>query len=63
MSLFDEDQPKKKTQHDIGGDLSLLSVDELNIRIEILKSEIVRIEKERDQKSASKAAAANLFKI
>ena len=54
MSLFDEDQPKKKTQHDIGGDLSLLSVDELNIRIEILKSEIVRIEKE---------AAANLFKI
>ena len=63
MSLFDEDQPKKKTQHDIGSDLSLLSVDELNNRIEILKSEISRLEKERDAKSASKAAAASLFKI
>jgi len=63
VSLFDEDQPKKKTQHDIGSDLSLLSLDELNSRIDILKSEIIRIEKERDQKSASKAAAASLFKI
>ena len=63
MSLFDEDLPKKKTQHDIGSDLSLLSVDELTIRIEMLKIEIGRLEKERDTKSASKAAAANLFKI
>ncbi|RVO46895.1 DUF1192 domain-containing protein, partial [Sinorhizobium meliloti] len=24
MSLYDEDQPKKKTEHEIGSDLSLL---------------------------------------
>lgn len=63
MSLFDDDQPKKKTVHEIGSDLALLSVDELNIRIEILKGEIDRLESERASKSASKAAAASLFKI
>ena len=62
MSLFDDDRPKKKIAHDIGCDLSMLSVDELNNRIEILKQEINRLEAERASKSASKAAAASLFK-
>jgi uncharacterized small protein (DUF1192 family) len=62
MSLFDEDQPRKKTIHEIGSDLSLLSVDELNSRITLLRDEIVRLEAEKAAKSASKAAAASLFK-
>jgi uncharacterized small protein (DUF1192 family) len=45
MSLYDEDQPKKKTEHEIGSDLSLLSVDELNARIALLTEEIARLER------------------
>ena len=42
MSLFDDDRPVKKTAHEIGSDLSLLSVDELANRIDLLKAEIER---------------------
>lgn len=63
MTLFDDDKPKKKTGHELGCDLSMLSVDELNSRIGILKDEIARLELEAKSKSASKTAAASLFKI
>lgn len=63
MSLFDDDRPAKKPSHEIGSDLSLLSVDEISNRIEILLSEIKRLEAEKVAKSASKSAAASLFKI
>lgn len=63
MSLFDDDRPVKKPSHEIGADLSLLSVDEISSRIEILLSEIKRLEAEKAAKSASKSAAASLFKI
>lgn len=62
MSLFDEDRPVRKTVHDIGQDLSLLSVDELKLRIELLKAEIARLEAEAVAKGASRAAADSLFK-
>lgn len=62
MSLYDEDQPKKKTEHEIGSDLSLLSVDELNARIALLTEEIARLEAERNRKSASRSAAESLFR-
>ncbi|MET3614676.1 uncharacterized small protein (DUF1192 family) [Rhizobium aquaticum] len=62
MSVFDEDRPTRKVAHDIGQDLSLLSVDELNMRIELLKSEIARLEVEAVAKGASRAAADSLFK-
>ena len=45
MSLFDDDRPAKKTAHEIGSDLSLLSVDELSARIALLKEEIARLER------------------
>ena len=47
MSMFDEEAPRKKRVHEIGQDLSLLSVDELSERIEQLKEEIGRLEAER----------------
>jgi uncharacterized small protein (DUF1192 family) len=62
MSLFEDDRPKKKLSHEIGTDLSLLSVDELDSRIALLAAEIARLEQEKKSKSASKAAAASLFK-
>lgn len=62
MSLFDEDRPARKTVHEIGQDLSLLSVDELKVRVELLKAEIARLEAEAAAKGVSRAAADSLFK-
>ncbi|MGV3548552.1 DUF1192 domain-containing protein [Rhizobium sp.] len=62
MSLFEDDRPKKKTSHEIGVDLSLLSVDELRQRVGILKDEIARLETEITAKSSSRNAAEGLFK-
>ncbi len=62
MSLFDDDQPKKKIAHEIGSDLSQLSVDELTGRIALLTAEIARLEAERARKSASRSAAEGLFR-
>ena len=62
MNLFDDDRPLKKTAHEIGSDLSLLSVDELSARIELLKAEITRLESEKTKKGASRSAAESLFR-
>lgn len=62
MTLFDEDRPTRKTAHDIGQDISLLSVDELKARVELLRAEIARLEAEAVAKGASRAAADSLFK-
>ncbi|MCO4317572.1 DUF1192 domain-containing protein [Phyllobacterium sp. 21LDTY02-6] len=61
MSVFDE-EPRRKVAHEIGQDLSLLSVAELDERIELLKTEIVRLEEERGRKGSSKLAAEALFR-
>ena len=45
MPAIDEDErPKKKIVHEIGQDLTLLSVGELTERIALLKEEIARLE-------------------
>ena len=62
MSLFDDDRPAKKTAHEIGSDLSLLSVDELSARIALLNEEIARLEAEKVKKGASRSAAESLFR-
>ena len=62
MSLFDDNRPQKKLVHEIGSDLSLLSVDELTQRIALLTEEIARLEAERTRKSASRSAAEGLFR-
>ena len=47
MPAIDPDElPKKKIAHEIGQDLSLLSVGELGERIDLLKEEIARLEAE-----------------
>ncbi|WPE21176.1 DUF1192 domain-containing protein [Shinella zoogloeoides] len=62
MSLFDDDRPARKTAHEIGSDLSLLSVDELSARIDLLRAEIERLESEKAKKGASRSAAEGLFR-
>jgi uncharacterized small protein (DUF1192 family) len=63
MAAIDPDElPKKKITHEMGQDLSLLSVTELTERIGILKDEIARLEGEMARKRASKSAADTFFK-
>jgi uncharacterized small protein (DUF1192 family) len=61
-SIEDDDRPKKKISHEIGQDLSLLSVEELNERIALLTSEIERLQTASTKKRASKEAASSFFK-
>ncbi|MBS0532872.1 MAG: DUF1192 domain-containing protein [Proteobacteria bacterium] len=63
MPLFDDDdRPKKKVSHEIGQDLSLLSVDELTARIALLQDEIKRLEADMVRKRDKRAAADQFFK-
>jgi uncharacterized small protein (DUF1192 family) len=62
MPMDDDDRPRKKITHEIGQDLSLLSVEELNERIALLSSEADRLREMVAKKRASKDAASNFFK-
>ena len=62
MAREDDELPRSKVVHEIGQDLSLLSVDDLSQRIMVLKAEIVRIEEAVARKRASRASAAAFFK-
>jgi uncharacterized small protein (DUF1192 family) len=57
-----DDLPKKKVTHEMGQDLALLSVSELNERIGLLRDEIARLEAEMARKRASQTAADSFFK-
>lgn len=62
MKTEDDDRPKKKVAHEIGADLSLISVEELRERVGLLKEEIARLETDMARKQASKSAADAFFK-
>jgi uncharacterized small protein (DUF1192 family) len=62
MAIEEDDKPRKKITHEIGQDLSLLSVEELNERIALLTSEIERLQGAATKKRASKEAADSFFK-
>jgi uncharacterized small protein (DUF1192 family) len=61
MAIFDDEPTKPVTRHEIGQDLSLLSVSELSERIGLLRDEIARLEAELKAKGATKSAAEALF--
>jgi len=48
--------------HEIGQDLSLLSIAELTERVALLKEEIARLEAAKASKSATRTAADQFFK-
>jgi uncharacterized small protein (DUF1192 family) len=62
MPMEDDDRPRKKITHEIGQDLSLLSVEELAERIALLTAEIARLEAAATKKRVSKDAANSFFK-
>jgi uncharacterized small protein (DUF1192 family) len=62
MASFEEEPRTRPRPHEIGQDLSTLSVAELNDRIALLKAEIARLEAELRSKGATRSAADALFK-
>jgi uncharacterized small protein (DUF1192 family) len=63
MALFDDDRPKPKRAHEIGQDLALLSVGDLDERIGVLKAEIARLDADKVTKQVTRMAAESLFKL
>ena len=59
---MNDDVRQSETVFEIGEDLYGVSVDELNMRLGVLKAEITRIELELTKKSAELSAADLLFK-
>lgn len=62
MALFEDEPVKPKRVHEIGQDLSLLSVGELEERIRQLRGEIARLEAELQAKGSTRLAAEALFR-
>jgi uncharacterized small protein (DUF1192 family) len=63
MAVFDDDdRPKKKVAHEIGQELSLLSVEELALRIQLMQDEIKRLDTDIARKRDKRAAADQFFK-
>jgi uncharacterized small protein (DUF1192 family) len=58
----EDDKPRKKPVHEMGQDLSNLSVFELRDRIEALKFEIARLEAAAAAKDSARNAADTFFK-
>lgn len=61
-AMDEDDRPKKKIVHDIGQDLALLAVKELEERIALLQQEIARLEAAVASKRTSRNVADQFFK-
>jgi uncharacterized small protein (DUF1192 family) len=61
-AVDDDDKPKKKVAHEIGQDLTLLSVVELQERIGLMQAEIARLEADIASKQSTRSAADLFFK-
>ena len=61
-AIDEDDKPKKKVAHEIGQDLTLLSVEELAARVALLNEEIARLEADMTKKRATRSAADQFFK-
>jgi uncharacterized small protein (DUF1192 family) len=62
MKDDEDDRPKKKIAHEIGQELALLSVKELQERMTLLREEIARLEAAVAAKQASRNVADQFFK-
>ena len=61
-AIDEDDRPKKKIAHEIGQDLTLLSVKELDERVALLNEEIARLQADKTKKQAQRSAADQFFK-
>jgi uncharacterized small protein (DUF1192 family) len=62
MVAFEDDRPKRKPVHEIGQDLSSLSIEELAARLALLQDEVARLQTALERKRASRSAADQFFK-
>ena len=65
MALFDEDAkppPAKAPTHVLGENVDALSAPELNVRIELCRAEIARLETAKAAREATRQAADAFFK-
>ena len=62
MKDDDDDRPKKKITHEIGQDLYLLSVKEIEERIALMTEEIERLKASIASKQSSRGVADSIFK-
>ncbi|KPF73126.1 hypothetical protein IP69_00735 [Bosea sp. AAP35] len=63
MALFsDDDRPRPKPVHEIGQDLSMLSLAEIDLRVAALQAEIERLARAREKKAISRDAADAFFR-
>lgn len=62
MAIMEDEARKPKRTHEIGQDISTLSVAELQHRIGLLRDEIARLEAELAAKGSTRAAAEALFR-
>ena len=58
----DDNKPRKKVSHELGQDLSLLSVGDIEARIALLHEEIERLKADAAKKRSSRDAANAFFK-
>ena len=61
MAIEDDDKPRKKITHEIGQDLSLLSVEELTERIALMNSEIERLQQAADEEARVQGCGEQFF--
>jgi len=61
MGFAIEEERPRRAGHEIGQDLSTLSIEELEETAALLKAEITRLETARDQKAAQRTAADRIF--
>jgi uncharacterized small protein (DUF1192 family) len=61
-AMDEDDRPKKKVVHEIGQDLALLSIKELEERIAVLNEEISRMQAMIASKQGSRNVADQVFK-
>ncbi|RIK98714.1 MAG: DUF1192 domain-containing protein [Proteobacteria bacterium] len=62
MASDDDNEPRRKVTHEIGQDLTLLSVEELEARMILLAAEIERLKAATAGKRATRDAAERFFK-
>jgi uncharacterized small protein (DUF1192 family) len=60
---FADEPVQGATGHQIGQDLSLLSIDEIDERVELLEREIARLKETKARKENSRAAASAIFNL
>jgi uncharacterized small protein (DUF1192 family) len=62
MAIEDDERPTKKVSHEIGQELTMLSVEELEARIALLNTEIQRLQSSMALKRSTRDAADRFFK-